>query len=489
MINRSIRFPLEKNLDKLDSIIYEDNSLNSPQFFNVSRLNTIYSLGYSSFILRGSNNLKRASIVEYEMYDQYGTQIACRVKKNNSTIGASNVVVSFLIEPIHSNGQATLIIVGVSNDRKYTNSKPDIRWKINFTIDKYISNNNDLVFYSAPTASFSETPAGVINDIGQEVTIANVDLSSLNPFCGKLDEVSLYYRLSETSNDFSLATTYRLQPDETDSGSFYEPDGGSWVQYATESQITNEINDSSLSFSVPINIITKPTYYDIKLAFYDGKNEISRNDQGRPYHIIYKNIPFSGVDSLGQLKYDNVIGVPNVKWVNSPNENTEYGELLTNNNIVELTWADLTLMPSSDFPLYTTDIYGLNKSITYRTAQSIKKYAIWMFLTKEQNYAPEWQYPGKVILYNQNLFNQSLFNEKAFPSPDNKGYWYFRGFSSTNYASFDVPRGYTVSFWVGFVTNKTLIPTLEYLPTEILEFTRHVNYINVFYSYGDITWS
>jgi len=375
-------------------------------------------------------------------------------------------LLSFYINNIHSNGECTLILVGSEKTGRHSTRDPavsNVRWVQKLTIDKYRNNDDDLIFNGLPELLYSETANGVVNDNGDEVTLANVDLSLLTPFSGKLERVSIYSRLSNTENDFGLSTIYNLRPSSETTGSIVDVDLSEYVQYASESQITNEVNDSNINFSVPLVIIDKPTYYDLKVTFDDGKDSFARNDIGEPLSIILKNIPFSGVESVASLNYENVIGVPNVKWVNSPNEeNTESGTLGTFNTAIELTWLDINLLSLGSFPLRTTDIYGIPRDLTYRNARTASKYAVWMFISNEREYSPDWQHPGRVVLYNANLFNQSLFNQKSLPTPDGKGAWYFKGFFGTNYATIDVPRGHTVSFWVGIITKSTKIPTLDY---------------------------
>lgn len=464
--NREIRFPLPRHLDQLETIEFEDRSQTSPSFFNVSKLKYIYGLGYHSFVIRGSSSLRKFSIIDYEMFDSSGTPIQCRVRKNNLTIGASNILFSFLITPDHDNGLARIILVGSATSRTQIGNSnppiPNVRWTVDITVDKYRSNDSELVFLSTPTVIATEVPAGIVNEDGQEVSIAQLQLNSLTPFSGKVDGVSIFTRLSEMSNDFAQVMTYRLRPLETGSAGPFTSD---YVQYATASQITNEINVSSLQISLPLTIVTKPTFYDIRLGFYDGQDEVARNDTGEPLYITLVDQGFSGVDS-SQLVYDNVVGATNVIWVNAPSPLLDAGTLLTNNTTIDISWDDVKYLPLSSFPLQTTDIYGTPRLISYSTARRVVKYGLWMFTTTESNYAPEWQFPGKVAMFNINRFNESLFSEKSFPTPDGKGQWSFKGFFSTNYASVDLVRGYTYSFWVGFITSRTLVPTINYYTPE-----------------------
>ncbi len=461
-ISKKQIFPLRKYLEYSQEIKTIDDSVNSSKYFNLSNVKYIYGLGRHALTIKGSKQLRHYSTIDYEMYDSYGTSIECLPQSNNITVGASNVLFSFRIKDYHENGDSTLVFAGSSIENKNNPPQKDVLWKLPLTIDKYKNNDDNLVFVSNPSFSFTETANGIVNEFGQEVTILNFNFSKLEPFAGRVDGIAVYTRLSNTSNDFGLSTIYRLRPNISESVSYIDPNLIDYVQYATSSQITDEVNDSTVSFSIPLTIITKPTYYDIKVNFYDGGEQLCKNDNGKILSIYNNNVPLEGVTNTSQLKYDNVLGCVNVKWANSPIVGNESGILGTNSSIVELTWDDIKFFNQSQFPLSTHDIYGVSRSVTYIEAINIQKYAVWMFLTSESSYSPEWQFPGKVLLYNMGLFNQSLFNEKVFPSPDGKGMWYFKGFFSTNYASIEVPRGMTVSFWAGFVNRKTQLPTLTY---------------------------
>lgn len=458
----AIKFPLAKNLNRIETIDIEDKSINSEKYFNISKCKSIYGLGYHSILLRGSTNLRKFSQIEYEMFDTYGQQIKCHVRGNNLIIGLTNTIISFYIESTHSNGEATFILVGTSKDYKSVENSYNIRWKINLTIDRNRNNDDDLIFYQNPAFDLNETAEGIVGDNGQEVTITNITSSLLAPFSGKLESIALYTRLSNTKNDFSLATTYKLIPETQYSGTFVDTDITDYIQYSTSSQIINEVNDFFVNFSIPLTIITKPTYYDMKMSFYDGKNELCRDEKENNFYIIKKNIPFSGVGDASLLKYDNVIGAVNVEWVNAPIADAESGTLATNNSAIELSWTDLKILNSTAFPLDSNDIYGISKQITYNMGYNVQKYAVWMFISDTKDYSPLWLFPGRCVLYNQNLFNQSLFNEKSYPTPDGLGNWFFKGFYSTNYANIDVPKNKSYSFWVGFITKKTNIPALSY---------------------------
>ena len=143
------------------SVYYDDNSLTSPDYFQISEFPLRLTSGKNLFKLRGNpTNLKPGSIIGIEVLDYNGDPIYYEVVDYIDE-DKSRIIAIYVYDET-SPGDCTITVVGeavnINNVPTPTQwqGKTNIRWTRTVPVNPNVSNDSEIIFEQVPTIDVTE---------------------------------------------------------------------------------------------------------------------------------------------------------------------------------------------------------------------------------------------------------------------------------------------------------------------------------------------
>jgi len=126
-----------------------DNSV-----FQITNIPTVFPIGKSYFLIKGSDELQNLSEIEIEIIDAAGKPVFYDIV---STIESTSNIISVWVQNDTEQGNANLIILGKSKDvpTEWFNNY-NVKYKTQLYLDKNIPNVNQIKFEFNPTVTATE---------------------------------------------------------------------------------------------------------------------------------------------------------------------------------------------------------------------------------------------------------------------------------------------------------------------------------------------
>jgi hypothetical protein len=145
-------------------VYFEDNSLTSPEYFQISEFPTRLTAGKNLFKLRGHpNNLKVGGVLAIEVLDYNGDPIYSEVV-NYIDEDKSRVIAIYIYEET-SPGDCTITLIAEAQNVNDTavptewQGRPNVRWKRTVPVNPNISNVSEIIFDKLPQVTVKEQVA------------------------------------------------------------------------------------------------------------------------------------------------------------------------------------------------------------------------------------------------------------------------------------------------------------------------------------------
>jgi hypothetical protein len=323
--------PLE-NLAKYDVYI-EDTSQNS-EYFNISKLPSVFTGGRNSFLLDGSYFLKNNTLIKIEILDEAGVPIFQTVVDNY--VEGTSTMISVEIYDTVTPGLATITVVGVLDKTSDGNNVPsqwkdvyNVRWSKKILVDYNQKNVSPILFTDIPEVLVEERR--FYNVISSSYNTYNTNFTmSLHPIRQSTKQTG-YQVVAETPSTFSgehfdAIITGSLVIANNNAKEIYLPIDsilssklafveGYFISSSINNGIIKSIQLRSGSYFVDIDGVSYPITTSAKLQYATVTTATT-------------NIPLSYA-SLRIVKLDTISGEPyKIRAYNKPTSNTGEYRLL-----------------------------------------------------------------------------------------------------------------------------------------------------------------
>ncbi len=141
---------------QFNSVWFEDKSLTSPNYFQITEFPTRLTSGKNLFKFRGHpNNLQAGSYLDIEVLDYNGDPIYHEVI-NYIDEDKSRVIVIYIYAET-SPGDCTITMLGeAKNVPAEWQGRPNIKWTRSVPVNPNISNVSEIIFETAPDLIITE---------------------------------------------------------------------------------------------------------------------------------------------------------------------------------------------------------------------------------------------------------------------------------------------------------------------------------------------
>lgn len=140
-----------------------DTSTNSPDFFNITYMPSLFTAGKNGIYLTGNaKNLKKNSSLDFEALDCQGNPVYCEI--NNYVDTVKRYILTVYIYPETPAGPGTLTIIGTANtDNVKWQNTYNVKWTTPINIQPTLPNSNEIVFQESPNIDVSLIKAPFYN--------------------------------------------------------------------------------------------------------------------------------------------------------------------------------------------------------------------------------------------------------------------------------------------------------------------------------------
>jgi hypothetical protein len=192
------------------SVLIEDTSTLSPNYFRIVHVPTVLEAGKNLLQLIGSNKLLTNSKIDIEVLDNNKQPIYTEVYRDNEPNGT--VSVGIWIYPETAPGECTITLVGTAvvdvNGNALSTSKQNLRWNTTATIAPNRLNTADILFAEPPTVSITQITNPVYKKEYTGSRFFTATGSAVLTYTNYNNSPVLYYNLASINDLITGGTIY-----------------------------------------------------------------------------------------------------------------------------------------------------------------------------------------------------------------------------------------------------------------------------------------
>lgn len=333
-------------------VLFEDASLTSPEYFQITEFPTRLTAGKNLFKLRGHpTNLRVGSVLGVEVLDYNGDPIYSRIV--DFIDEDKSRVIAIYIYSNTSPGDCTITLVGeAANVPAEWQNKTNVRWKRTVPVNPNISNVSEIIFENTPQVTVDEIVAVQLDRTYSNGQFPIFDSGSVRYFLQN-NQPAIELLGAEFTSDMSTGTITILAP--------------------VNPTPTPSYPISTTSFSSTIKKILSPTTALLDKEYTAFSSQSLSAHTFTAFDASSYSIKYEATPIYIETENSQSFAYIQIKGLEPATGDVSRVKIFTNNNGTVGTWDivnDIELSETEIFVANTASLYP-DRSIGLFTSQSI----------------------------------------------------------------------------------------------------------------------